>query len=169
MIKFNIISLLISVIFLGCLSTFAQAQDNELSSDLSVYAVTDQSAADEIDNTTQVEVGDTLEYRLSYTNHLSDAISELKPVLPIPTGMQYLDGTAQPEIGAASLDSLGATFQEPPVRKEATSPNGESEEENADPSTYKRLQWTVESLDPEETVTFASRVRVINPQSINGE
>lgn len=164
MIKFTIVSLLISVSFLGCLQTAAQAQESGVSSNLSVYAITDQTAGGEIDRTTQVEVGDTLEYRLSYTNNLSATISKLKPVLPIPTGMQYLKDTSQPAISAASLDSLGSTFQAPPVKRVVTLPNGDSEEEVAEPHTYRRLQWLVESLAPNETVIFAAWVRVINPQ-----
>lgn len=141
----------------------AQSQSSDITSHLSVYKVAGDSIAGEVASSTIIQMGDTLEYHLTYTNHSSGNISNLMPVLPVPRSMQYLPNTADPAIHAASLDSLGNDFQEPPIQRTSTSPSGDTLRQTVSPQRYRRLQWKVRSLTADQKATFSARVVVVNP------
>ena len=137
----------------------AFAQNGEVQSRLTVQKVIVSDSGEELEAVSSVKPGDTVEYRLVYTNERTDQISNLKPVLPIPMGMNYLAETASPSLYAASLVYEGG-FESAPLMRRITLENGENIEELVDRSQYKQLQWLISDLDPGETVEISVRMRV---------
>lgn len=143
-----------------------QAQNEDVSSTLEVYKIIQEAGGETAEPVSEVTPGDTLQYRLTYTNNLSEPISNLRPVLPVPAGMQYL-GTAEPALEAASLDGSGTTFQSVPITRMVTLQNGEQQERDVPFEEYRWLQWTVPQLQAQGSVTLRARVKVIEPVSLN--
>lgn len=159
--KVTIISVFIlSLIF--SLAPMAQAQSEDVSSNLEVYRITMVNGEEVVEQVTTISPGDTLEYRLTYTNNLSNAISDLQPILPVPQGVQYLENTAIPELDEASLDAEGNTFQSLPIQREETLESGLVVEREVPAREYRRLRWSVPTLESQESVMLRARVWVIN-------
>lgn len=158
----NIRASFVLFIFLFAQVLVIQAQGNEdVTSELTTYRI----STDDAGNETAVEVseirpGDTIEYRLTYTNNTENDISNLVPILPIPVGVQYLDDTAEPTISSASLSTTGDNFQTLPIMREVTQQNGETVEQEVPASEFRRLRWMVDSLAAQESVTLRARVQV---------
>lgn len=140
------------------------AQSGEVQSRLTVQKVIVSDSGEELEAVSSVKPGDTVEYRLVYTNERTDRISNLKPVLPIPMGMNYLAETASPSLYAASLVYEGG-FESAPLMRKITLENGDEIEELVDRSQYKQLQWLVSELDPGESVEISVRMRVADPNT----
>jgi uncharacterized repeat protein (TIGR01451 family) len=140
--------------------TFAQSED--VSSTLEVYKITtNQQGEETAEEVTTITRGDTLEYQVTYTNNLPNSISNLQPVLPIPTGIEYMANTAEPEINTASLSPSGSNFQQLPIMREETTESGLATENEVPAREYRRLRWSVPSLDSQNSVTVTARVQVI--------
>ncbi len=156
-------STFLTIIFLGlAVQAFAQ-QGNGISSVLEVYRITTNEAGEEIaTETTEVTPGDLIEYRLTYTNTLDNGISDLRPILPIPVGMEYMLDSASPNAEGASLSNTGNAFQRLPLTREVRQPDGTTAEEMVPGREYRRLRWLVPSLETGEQVILVARVRVIN-------
>lgn len=152
-----------TIFFLG-LAVQLMAQQNEpLLSVLSVFKITvDDKGNETAEETTKVTPGDTLEYRLKYTNNDVGAITMLKPILPIPVGMEFIKGSPIPAIEGASVSNTGNDFQSLPLTRQIRQPNGTVVTEEVPVREYRRLQWMIESLDVGESVILVARVKVID-------
>lgn len=158
----NIRTSFVLFIFLFAQVLVMQAQGNEdLTSELKTYRISTDDAGNETAvEVSEIQPGDTIEYRLIYTNTTENDISNLVPTLPIPAGVQYLSDTAEPALNAASLSSTGNNFQELPITREVTQQNGEVVEQEVPAGEYRRLRWTVDSLEAQGSVTLRARVQV---------
>lgn len=148
-------------------SAFAQqarlvAQRNELVSDLKAYKVVKVDNKEQLVETNSVMPGDIIEYQLTYVNETGGSISNLRPVLPVPDGMIFIENTASPIVHAVSL-TQDQVFQQPPVLKEITLPNGSKGKIKADVKEYRFLQWLQSSMVSGETKVFKARMRIIAP------
>lgn len=85
--------------------------------------------------------GDVILYEAAFENRGSAALIDLKPVIPVPTGLQYLAGSASPAPVACSLD--GETFQDFPILDTTTGAP-------IDASLYRALRWELSRLAPGE-------------------
>ncbi|SMO96230.1 DUF11 domain-containing protein [Gracilimonas mengyeensis] len=133
-----------------------------VSSELNAFLITtNQNGAEVSTEVTEVSPGDLIEYRLTYQNNLPSGITQLTPVLPVPSGTEYQEGTASPELYRASISNQGDDFQSLPLMREVTLPSGEVESQEVPAEEYRRLQWVVSSLDAGESVTLSARVRVL--------
>lgn len=152
--------LFIFVLFLG-LSVNTYAQSGEVSSVLKAFSITFDADSNEVaTEVTEVKPGDIIEYRLTYQNGTGGDISQLKPVLPIPLEMFYLEDTAMPALSGASISPTANDFRQPPLTRQVTLPDG-SQVNRAIPSEeYRRLQWLVPALAAGESVTLTARVEV---------
>ncbi|MTI87566.1 MAG: hypothetical protein FH748_06310 [Balneolaceae bacterium] len=138
------------------------AQDAAVSSELKAYLITvDENGNENATEVTEVEPGQTIEYRLTYQNNLPEGISDLTPILPIPLEMIYQEGSADPEVSKVSLTQNEQDFQEIPITREVTLQNGEVEEQVVPASEYRRLQWVIPSLQSGESITLSARAKVI--------
>lgn len=140
------------------------AQNNELVSDLKAFKVLLVDGEEELIEATSVKPGDIIEYQLTYTNQTGGGITNLRPVLPIPQGMMFIEETANPSIHAVSI-SEDQLFRKPPLFKEVTLPNGSKSQIKISAKEYRYLQWLQEEMDSNEQVMFTARLKVITPQA----
>lgn len=138
---------------------FAQ-NDNAVTSELKLFKISVQNGEEIAEEITEIQPGDTVEYRLTYTNNLTSPISRLKPVLPVPDGVVYIANTAQPNLDAASLRTNGPGFEQLPIMRRDTLPSGETVEKEVPATEYRRLQWIISSLDDGAAATLKVRMRV---------
>lgn len=157
----NKTTLLISV-FLFTAFLSSKAQDNkDLSSELETYKITTTNNGNEkAVETSETQPGDTIEYRLTYTNNTSSDISNLKPTLPVPDGVKYVADSANPELSKTSLSTTGKNFKKLPIIREETNARGETVKREVPANEYRRLQWTVSSLKGGDSVKLSARVKV---------
>ena len=156
--------LLFIVLIIMILPALVIAQDGgPVSSVLSVYRITLDADGKEIATiTSEVTPGDLIEYRVSYTNNDAGAITALQPMLPIPTGMEFVKDSARPAIISASVSSTGTDFQSLPLTRQVRRPDGTVVTEEVPAREFRRLKWMVESLDVGESVILVARVKVID-------
>ena len=148
-----------------CLTLLAQlshAQQNEdVSSELTVFKITLNESGEEVaTEVDEVRPGDLIEYRLTYTNNTNESITNLVPTLPVPADMYYVAETASPEIKRAAYLSNGDNFQEPPLTREETLSSGLKTIKEVLPQEYRRLQWTIDSIEGGDSVLLVARVKV---------
>lgn len=160
--NYRTINLFIFFTLFTAFPVFAQ-QTEAVSSVLEVYRIdTDQNGGEIANQVDEVFPGDLIEYRLTYTNNLSESISQLQPVLPIPIGMEYELESASPALTGASLSNSGTDFQSVPLTRQVRDASGEVVTQLVSGREYRRLRWTVETLGANEDVLLIARVRVIS-------
>ena len=112
----------------------------------------DQATPDEI-----------LLYTAVYTNRTGGAVRGLVATLPIPQGVEYLTGTAQPAGAKASTD--GATFQAIPLKRRVKSADGTESEVLVPTLEYRKLQWNISELAADASFSASARAKILNPQN----
>ncbi len=153
----------LTMMILGFAATAMAQQSEGVTSVLEVFQVTvDTNGQEILTPTEEVTPGDTLQYRLVYTNNLDNGISQLQPVLPIPIGFEYLLDSASPNAEGASLSNTGNSFQNLPLTRQVRQPDGTTNEELVPGREYRRLRWVVPSLEAGEQVILVARVKVID-------
>ena len=159
------LTLYLCAIFALLISNTTQAQNNaseDVSSELEIFRVDKTDDEETLIAVDEINAGDTVEYQLTYVNNMGEAITNLKPELPIPQGMTLVPNTAAPEISGASLQAQGV-IQSLPIRTEFELPNGETVVKSATPEQYKRIQWLVSQLNEGDSVLVSVRMAVNNP------
>ena len=123
--------------------------------------VAQDKGAEKLVPATDAEVGDTIEYQITYQNKGKSAAQAVAATLPVPEGtMSYLAGSAAPKAVQASLD--GKTFASLPLTREVKR-NGLRVTERVPVSEYRFLRWNLGDLAPGQAVTVSSRMRVVSP------
>lgn len=140
-------------------SNNAVAQDSSpVVSDLAVFKVIKDSKGKEtFEDTASVKPGDVIEYRLKYTNKQNKAIVNLKPVLPVPEGTSYVDGSASPKPSAMAIN--GTFMPYPPVRK-VKNAQGKTVNEPVPVEEFRSVQWTVGKVAAGASVNLKMRVSI---------
>ena len=160
------IYLITGMILALLISNFAQAQETQeqedVTSELKIFRVDNNQDGERLIAIDEIEAGDTVEYQLTYKNNMEEAITNLKPELPVPNGMQMVPQTAKPSLVGAALQSQG-TIQSLPIRTQYQLPNGETVTRDVSPDQFKRVQWMVNRLAEGESVTLSVRMLVTNP------
>lgn len=100
----------------------------------------------------EAKPGEVLEYRATYKNVSTRAISDLIATLPVPKGTDYQAKTANPLATAeATIDSV--TFAPIPLMSA-------DKKQMISPKQYRALRWKVSSLKANEAVVVSIRVKV---------
>lgn len=108
----------------------------------------------------EAEVGDTIEYQITYQNQGKTVAQAVAATLPVPEGaMSYLAGSAAPKAVQASLD--GKTFAPLPLTREVVR-KGLRVVERVPASEYRFLRWNLGDLAPGQAITVSSRMKVIS-------
>jgi uncharacterized repeat protein (TIGR01451 family) len=107
--------------------------------------------------------GDVLEYRVSYTNHSTAAVSGLIANLPIPAGTTLIDRSELPPDALASTD--GATFARLPLTRRVRLPDGSQKQVLVPLEEYRALRWSLGTLAAGQSAQVQARVRVNLPQT----
>jgi uncharacterized repeat protein (TIGR01451 family) len=87
--------------------------------------------------------GDTLRYRLSFTNTRAAALRNVRFDNPVPGGLRYVAGSAGASAASRvefSIDG-GQTFNERPL-VEIVDDSGARRMISADPASYTHVRWT---------------------------
>lgn len=137
----------------------AQPGDPVESSLVAFKVITNAENKEVLEPADQVSPGDIIEYHLVYTNTLDKGITNLKPELPVPAGMTYIDKTASPILIGASLQE-NEVVSKLPIYKKTTLPNGNVVNAEVSAENFKRLQWLVTELGAGQSTTIKVRMRV---------
>lgn len=122
--------------------------------------VAQDKGAEELVPALEAEVGDTIEYQITYQNQGKNVAQAVAATLPVPEGaMSYLAGSAAPKAVQASLD--GKTFAPLPLTREVVR-KGLRVVERVPASEYRFLRWNLGDLAPGQAVTVSSRMKVIS-------
>jgi uncharacterized repeat protein (TIGR01451 family) len=111
----------------------------------------------------EAQTGDTVEYRAEYVNHGRNAMRNLEVAVPIPLGMEYVPGSAQPPNVFASEDGL--TFGSVPLMRTVRSADGTERLERVPFARYRFLLWRVARIGAESSVKLALRTKVTAPRT----
>lgn len=116
----------------------------------------------------EAKPAEVLEYRAVYFNPSKTAVSNLGAKIPIPSGTEYLPGTAKPASAHASLD--GVKYAPMPLMRKVKRADGTEVEEKVPYREYRSLLWEFKELGGEKAATASARVRLspLEGQVVNG-
>lgn len=106
--------------------------------------------------------GDTLVYRIAYTNKGTAPAHDAKVTDPIPAGTVLLPGSweAQGADFSVSVDG-GKSWESYPARRSVKQTDGSIIQKEMDPSAYTHVRWTCrEPLAPGATRSAVFKVKV---------
>ena len=127
---------------------------------LQAFQVLADKGAEKLVAATEAEVGDTIEYQITYQNNGKTAAKGVAATLPVPEGaMKYLPGSAAPKAIQASVD--GKKYMALPLTREVLR-NGVTVTERVPAADYRFLRWDLGDLAPGQAVTVTSRMRVVS-------
>jgi uncharacterized repeat protein (TIGR01451 family) len=102
-----------------------------------------------------VKPNDVLEYRAVYKNVSTKPVKSVAANLPLPEGLEYMPGSAQPKKGVQFAPASGTYGAEPLTRK---LPNGRTE--NLPYNEYRQARWVFDELAPGAEATVITRAKV---------
>ncbi len=157
----NKLLLLLTVLIVNVSLAFA---GEELRSDLDVFLVTVNGQGEEtLQAVKEAEPGQTLEYRLRYTNESEGPFTKLVINGLIPANTEYVANSSRSSVQhqlQVSIDH-GKTYQAEPVTRWVKQADGSEKEEVVPVSEYTHLRWRSEDTLPAgEQQDYFYRVRV---------
>lgn len=102
--------------------------------------------------------GDVIEYVVECKNPDTKAVSDVKPVIPVPAGLEYIPQTASPTPVMASTD--GKNYAPVPLKRKVQGADGKMIEQLVPVSEYRSLQWNIGSLDAGASKSVKARMKV---------
>ena len=142
-------------------SLFAQAK-KDVGASLTVQkVVVAQDGKEQFLSADQATPNEILLYTAVYTNRTGGAVKGLVALLPIPPGVEYLEGTAHPAGAKASID--GVTFQPIPLKRKVMLADGTQSEVLVPTSEYRELQWTIRDLAADASFSASARAKILSP------
>ncbi|EKF75941.1 hypothetical protein A11A3_00565 [Alcanivorax hongdengensis A-11-3] len=127
------------------------------------YLVVSNDGKEVFSEAKEAAPGDTIEYRLTYTNTSDQPLAGLVVTGPIPANTAYLKGSAHssvPAVFTVSVDD-GKSFSAEPVKKTVKGADGQQKNVTVDPSAYTQLRWAPKGKLPAGKVqTYRYRVSV---------
>lgn len=148
--------------FFLCLAQFAlspaYAAGNDVAVTMQAFQVLTTANGIELVPTDAAKPGDTIEYRVAYSNTGKAPVRGIVATLPVPaSGMAYVPDSATPAAVLASLD--GKTFAPVPLQRVVLR-NGRSVTETVPATEYRFLRWTLGELVAGQSATVKSRMRL---------
>lgn len=106
--------------------------------------------------------GDTLVYRIHCANKGAAPALNARIVDPVPAGTQLIPGSLEaPGLDVQASVDGGRTFENYPVQRPVTRPDGSREMQEVDPGAYTHVRWTArEPMAPGDTRTALFKVKV---------
>ncbi len=153
-----IASVLSAAMVFASASSFAKTEDSQVEGTLEQNRIVMVDGKESLVSADKVSPGDTLIYRVRYSNKGTTPANNLVVTLPIPKGLEYLPSADLPKAAAASLD--GDRFEAMPIKRLVKSVDGQEALREVPLSQYRALRWTVEQLQGGKSVTFSARARV---------
>ncbi len=147
--------------FLAALThdAFAQPAANGIESRLTQAKVTRGSDGKErLESAAIAKPGEVIEYRASYANKAKEPARNLEATLPVPSGLEYVPGTASPAGALATIDNV--KFEPIPLKRMVKQADGRMGEREIPTTEYRALRWKLGSLDAGKDTVVAARMRV---------
>lgn len=160
----------ISILGLAALSMVPNAYaspPSDVSVQLDVFKVTIAATggAESFKPAGTVLPGDIIEYRALYRNQGTSVARNVEASLPIPPiNVVYVADSARPRNAMASTD--GTKFDELPLKRVVTKPDGLRQTQLVPLSEYRSLRWKLGDLSAGSSVTVISRVRVTSLDTV---
>ncbi len=140
-----------------------QAADSSgVSSVLAAFKVSRENGKEQLVSAARAAPGDTIEYQLTLTNHTGKAITAIEPVLPIPAGSVYIEGSCKPAKAEASTD--GKNFSTIPLVKQIKDSNGKEKTIKLPMESYKFIKWKVGKQENGKNLVVIARVKLLTAQ-----
>jgi uncharacterized repeat protein (TIGR01451 family) len=117
-----------------------------------------QDGREVLQSADRVSPGDTLQYRVRYSNKGSGPATNLVITLPIPKGLEYTPTAGQAAASQASLD--GQRFESLPIKRLTRAADGNEALREVPFAQYRALRWQVEQLPAGKSVLFSARAKV---------
>lgn len=112
--------------------------DAQVAANLTAKKVVSQpGGAQSLQAADKASPGDVIEYQAVFTNQSAGSVKSLTPTIPIPSGMEYVPGSAKPAQVTASLD--GKKFEAVPLKRIVKLPNGKQEERQVPYDEYRSV------------------------------
>lgn len=143
-------SLTFLIIF--CLPQFTFGQDGDLRADIEAFIVKEVAGEEVLESADVANPGDVILYQATFENRGDSVLSEIKPTIPIPASLVYVDGSAKPEPQAFSVD--GVNFRPFPALDSAGEP--------MDPAAIRALRWHLETLEAESPFNPQLRAKLVD-------
>ena len=139
----------------------AEATSSPLQSSMQAFVIAQgQDGKETVQPAQEVEPGQTIEYRLDYTNVGQTALKGIAITGPIPDATHYLGETANTQAASdftVSIDG-GKTFEGEPVKRMVENEQGKKDEKVIPPSEYTHVRWIMKQpLPAGETKSFSYR------------
>ena len=137
----------------------ARAQaTSEVTVELSAHRVIQKNGKEVLESAEKARPGEVVEYRAACRNTSSHTVKSVAATLPVPAGMEYQAGSAEPRGATASLD--GKTFDVMPLKRKERLADGREVVREVPVSEYRYLRWTIASLDARAEKSVRARLRV---------
>ena len=137
----------------------ARAQaTSEVTVELSAHRVIQQNGKEVLESAEKARPGEVVEYRATCRNTSTHGVKSVAATLPVPTGTEYVAGTASPKGALASLD--GKTYEPMPLKRKERLADGREVVREVPVSEYRYLRWTIASLDAGAEKSVRARLRV---------
>jgi uncharacterized repeat protein (TIGR01451 family) len=140
---------------LALLSLAAQA---EVKVEMKAEKVNIQQGKEVFSAANQAAPGDILQYTATYKNVDKAPATQVDATLPVPTGTDYIPGTATPAGAWASTD--GTTFSPIPLKHMVKNSEGKMVEQEIAFSQYRALRWSLGDLAGGASRTVSARVKL---------
>jgi uncharacterized repeat protein (TIGR01451 family) len=139
-------------------STFAKTEGSQVEGTLEQNRIVMVDGKESLVAADKVSPGDTLLYKVRYSNKGATPANNLVVTLPIPKGLEYQASADLPKAAQASLD--GDRFEAIPIKRLVKSADGQEALKEVPLSQYRALRWTVDQLQGGKSVSFSARARV---------
>jgi len=102
--------------------------------------------------------GEVIEYVAEYRNTGNTPVTDVIATLPVPAGMEFLPGTAQPQQMMASTDEHN--FAPVPLKRQVAGPDGKTVEQLVPYSEYRSLRWSLGKIQGGDSKSVKARMKV---------
>lgn len=137
----------------------ARAQaTSEMTVELSAHRVIQKNGKEVLESADKARPGEVVQYVAACRNTSNHGVKSVAATLPVPAGMEYVAGTAEPRGALASLD--GRTFGVMPLTRKERTADGREVVREVPVSEYRYLRWTIASLDARAEKSVRARLRV---------
>ena len=157
-----------------CITSSAHASDQNFISRLAQHASAQESVEQpielvmsvwrlnpvghELEETISATPGDTLRYKVAYSNTSAQKIKNIQASIPVPANTQLLQVNTHDYL-SASLD--GEKYNTWPLKREVIQASGQVHEELVPLSEIRSVSWRIPELQKQATMVFYVDVNVI--------
>ena len=120
--------------------------------------VKDASGKEKFESAEKAKPGDVIEYRAVYRNKGKGTVTNLKGVIPVPMGTEFIPGSAKPSQITVSLDDK--EYAPVPLKRKVTLPSGKKEMQDVPYEEYRFIRWDMQTLAPGKGSTVSMRVKL---------